>query len=61
MTTRELNIDSVCNLSASSAKTEFHYLLEGMTYHFCSEFCLNKFKHDPKFWLDLALKIKIKF
>lgn len=51
MTIKELDIDPVCNMSVSSSKTEFHYLLEGITYHFCSESCLEKFKTEPKLYL----------
>jgi Cu+-exporting ATPase len=50
MTKKEFT-DPVCNMNVSSIKTEFHYLVEDINYHFCSEFYLEKFKAEPKLYI----------
>ncbi|HUX91069.1 MAG TPA: YHS domain-containing protein [Gallionellaceae bacterium] len=43
-------IDPVCGMEVAE-DAPLHYSFEGITYHFCSENCLHKFRDDPHQYL----------
>jgi Cu+-exporting ATPase len=40
--------DPVCGMTVDPAKTPHHYELDGVTYHFCSAGCREKFRREPQ-------------
>ena len=44
-------VDPVCGMTVSP-DTEFRHTEQDMTFHFCSEHCLNKFKAEPAQYLE---------
>lgn len=48
--------DPVCGMTVDPQKTPHHAEFHGMTYHFCSARCREKFVADPKAYLDPSPK-----
>jgi YHS domain-containing protein len=47
-------VKEVCPVTGERANPKISYTYEGVTYHFCCEGCLAKFKEDPKKYVDAA-------
>ncbi|MCA1589257.1 MAG: YHS domain-containing protein, partial [Acidobacteria bacterium] len=45
-------IDPICGMSVAPETAAGKYDFEGKTYYFCSAGCLNKFKQNPRVFLD---------
>ena len=45
-------VDPVCGMSVQPATAAGKYEFEGKTYYFCSAGCLNKFRQNPKTFLE---------
>lgn len=46
------HIDPVCHMHIDVSKSEFTYILDGMTYHFCGPHCRSLFKDSPISFID---------
>ena len=46
------NIDPVCHMHIDVSKSEFTFILNGMTYHFCGPNCRSLFKDSPASFID---------
>ncbi len=46
------NIDPVCHMHIDVSKSEFTFMLNGMTYHFCGSHCRSLFKDSPSSFID---------
>src|SRR5689334_13297100 len=44
--------DPVCGMKVDTRTAQFRHELDGTTYYFCSERCLEKFKADPQRYLN---------
>ncbi len=44
--------DPVCGMTVDPASAQNHHSLDGVTYYFCCEGCLNKFRTDPQRYLS---------
>lgn len=44
--------DPVCGMEITEQEQAGQYEYKGITYHFCSISCLNKFKADPEKFLN---------
>jgi Cu+-exporting ATPase len=45
-------LDPVCRMTISPEHAAGHVDHDGHTYYFCSEACLDRFKADPKRYLE---------
>ncbi|MBN4075726.1 MAG: copper-translocating P-type ATPase [SAR86 cluster bacterium] len=48
--------DPVCGMDVNPDNTKHHHQHAGMSFHFCSEHCLKKFKLEPVKYLDNSAK-----
>ena len=48
--------DPVCGMVTTDPNAYIHYEHEGKTYYFCNPRCLEKFKADPRRYLDASTK-----
>ena len=46
------NIDPVCHMHIDVSKSEFTFILNGMTYYFCGPHCRSLFKDSPASFID---------
>ena len=46
------NIDPVCHMHIDVSKSEFTFILNGTTYHFCGPNCRSLFKDSPASFID---------
>ena len=51
-TVEQIKIDPVCGMSVAPDTAAGKYEFENETYYFCSEGCLNKFRQNPKIFLE---------
>ena len=48
------HLDPVCGMKVDPARAAGHYEFEGQSYYFCHPGCLERFKADPRHFLDPA-------